>query len=969
MKKIISFILMILMLTGCSESSDNSFTENPDDNQMNILSVSSPMTFKTEETEFEEGMSIEDIMLSENETYVVAADYKAESKIEFKSGNIKNNEFDIKPSILLDCSYVYDLCSSKDRFFVCYCYENVNYISVFNKLTGELINRTNINLYANTFEIEYEDGYIILSYGLIDENNNNTYKINVYNDSLELIEQDFDINSKIDMSDCMAVSYSKCGDWISAVCFQKETGSIGFVRFSYCNNSYEYFTSDINIHSGYEPVALYGIDENRILFQYCDRDSDITCLNIYDWTSKNITDMYDIKGCEQYIRPSDDNSFVFYSIYNGTIYGYSNSSSEPVKIADESDNYSLIQSFYDYYENRTVIYNEADTKKISVYNVDCNDYNLVTEYNFTEYKKACSLKNGNIAALLNDSQGYRIHISDCNGNLKSEYRLDDLQDQQIELFIVDESENSYIIYNNENEFYINEYNSSGIKTNSVCLKNTVSVYDIYLDNESNVNIYVNGYDGNQIILYKSGTFSVIKLNELMTCNYFEPCRHLYGNDLTFQDIDGIYSYNFNSEAIEKIFDKNAMILNCSLDKCMVYDKDTFIIAGVDYISGKAAICILKRGTDEQAEKTEINVAEIGTHNNNLRKQYRIYNKNSSEYVIKISGYKNQEDFYMAEGKGFVPDIITYEYDSDFNVERFIANGYAEKLNNYIESDKTIASDDYFLSLFQNETSEDIYQIGSRVQIKAMYSEDKVSNHDNWNVFSFTELSEEYGTDILSPVHYTPTYNMILEEILGCYVENNINYQSDCFEADNYVISGLFELSKLYYHKDDNDKNEIKHEKISVLDIYDFSHSYNYKNILTFPVTSPKHQAYLFDKMLISSSSKNKNEAWNIVRTILLDEYQDMIAEEDLCFPVKKSAFYKMADLRRKYEIRNSERILDDEYIDFLYNMLNNSMLCRMPDKMILDSIKDCFDELISNNYSSDEAASKLISVIKKYVKE
>ena len=35
-------------------------------------------------------------MLSENETYVVAADYKAESKIEFKSGNIKNNEFDIK---------------------------------------------------------------------------------------------------------------------------------------------------------------------------------------------------------------------------------------------------------------------------------------------------------------------------------------------------------------------------------------------------------------------------------------------------------------------------------------------------------------------------------------------------------------------------------------------------------------------------------------------------------------------------------------------------------------------------------------------------------------------------------------------------------------------------------------------------------------------------------------------------------
>ena len=95
----------------------------------------------------------------------------------------------------------------------------------------------------------------------------------------------------------------------------------------------------------------------------------------------------------------------------------------------------------------------------------------------------------------------------------------------------------------------------------------------------------------------------------------------------------------------------------------------------------------------------------------------------------------------------------------------------------------------------------------------------------------------------------------------------------------------------------------------------------------------------------------------------------MIAEEDLCFPVKKSAFYKMADLRRKYEIRNSERILDDEYIDFLYNMLNNSMLCRMPDKMILDSIKDCFDELISNNYSSDEAASKLISVIKKYVKE
>lgn len=961
-------MLTVLILTGCSKKPDNNINEKADGNELNISSVSVPMTFTEEETEFEEDISIKDIMLSENETYVVAASHSMETQKKFKAGYITENTFDNMPGIQLKCSYVYDLCCSEDNYFICYGYQNDNYISVFNKLTGELINSTKTDLYANSFEIEYENGYIMLSYGKIDEDDSMTYAINIYNDSLELTEQNFDISNKLNMKGCMAVSFSKCGEQISAMCFQKENGNVGFIRFSYSNESYEYFPSDININSGFEPVSLCGIDENRILFQYCDRDSDTTYLNIYDWSNKKVTDMYDIKGFEQYIRHSDNDSYMFYSLSSGTVFGYTNSSAEPVKLADESDDYTLIQSFYDYYEKQTVIYNDTDTQKVSVYSADSGNYTLVTEYNFTEYKMSCSLKNGDIAALLTDNRGYRVKITDCSGNLKSEYRLEGLQEKQIEQFLVNENGNAYVIYN-DNYFIIEEYNASGIRTNSTDLKNVISVYDMYPDTEEKVNIYVNSYDGNQVISYKYGAVSVNKLNEFMTSNYFESCNHLYGEDMTFQDADGIYSYSFSTGVTEKLFDINAQVLNCSFEKCMIYDKDTFVFAGIDYASGKPAVSILVRGTDENTEKTEINIAEIGTHNNNLRKQFRIYNKNSSEYVIKISGYKSQEDFYMAEGKGFVPDIITYEYDSGFNAERFITSGYAEKLNKYISEDKTLNSDDYFLSLFKTDSSEDIYQIGSGAQIKAMYSEDESIRSESLNVSSFTELAEKYGTEILADVHYTPTYNMILEEMLGCYIENSINYQNDSFDADSDIISELLELAKSYYYKDNSDTNENSDGKISVLDIYDFSHSYNFKNIISFPVTSPKHQIYLFDKMMISSNSQNKNEAWNIIKMILLDEYQNNVSENKLSFPVKKSAFYKMADLRREYEMQHSEQLLEDEHISYIYSALNDSVSYRMPDKMISKTINICFDELISNSCTADDAALKLISAVKKFIKE
>lgn len=965
MKRILCLVLAVIFLTGC-ESEENSITDKSGkNNNFKVSSVSHPMTFKENEIELAENISVDDVLLSKDGTYIITTEFKPDRTVELKSGSFINNEF-TPINAALKSSYIYDICSSEDYIYCCYSFENDNIISVYKKDTGELVNSKKLDIYSSYFEIEYDKGNFVLIYRKTDDNENFNYPVNIYDDKLNLVCENFDISQKVGMSDCIIVSLSGSDECINALCMSNETKKIGILKFSYTNDYFDFSKLDFDMCSSFEPVSLYSTDDNSLIFQYCDRETNMTYINIYDSEVKETIDMFDFNGCDKSIRPAEDD-YIFYLSENDLIYGYKSSSAKPDVISDETDYWTLISSFYDCFDNKIIMYRQAETNKTSVLSINQDSYNSILEYDSKELKKIHISENGDICTLINDEDGYHIQICNEYGKEKNQYDLTVSGGSEITNLALDKSGNLFFIVNNS-EFQLIECDANGNETNRTIMENIISVYDMYADISGNINIYANTYDGNQIISYKSGVFVKKTLNEYMTFNYLELCGSCEDDNIFFRDINGIYSYSLDTADIKKVFNMNGQMLSCSADKCAVRDENTFIFAGRDYVSGKEAVCISSRDDSLKTEKEIINIAEIGTQNNDLRILFRKYNKKTDDYTIKISNYKDQNVFSEAVGRGYTPDIITYAYDSGFNFKRYVSKGYAEKLDDYISNDPDINADDYYWNLFKlSNNSDAVYQIASSAEFQVIESAD----NSKMNMEYLLNTSKKYGIHTFYPVSYTTNYNMILNDIAGNYIESNINYDDNSFNGNSGIISELFTLAGLYYNNKDEVTDETNQEdyKLRIFSIYDFSHSYNTENLYPFPLSEDSYQVSISDKMIIPVNSKNKAESWRIIKAILLDDYQNEIADGDKGFPVKKSAFTKKAELRREHEAKNSESVLEDKYIDFIDNILKNAVTYAMPDARISKFINESFQEYTTGNVSSEEVAVKLINAVKRFLQE
>ncbi|MBE6843168.1 MAG: carbohydrate ABC transporter substrate-binding protein [Ruminococcus sp.] len=971
MKKLLSFILICLIMTSCN-SKDKSVSRRSESEEYKVDSVLQPMTFRENEIEFDdENLEIEDVFLSDNNIYLKTIRDETQRTIKLRVGGMENEEIDTG----IECSYIYDVCCGEEYlYFCCSCkssevHETTNQILVVSKETGQIIKNKELDILSNYMEVSYDNGNVVLIYSPYYDEEIPKYFINIYDENLELKEQNFDVGEKVGMPGSAVVSFSETDGYMNALCMSFETQEIGFVRFSYVNDFYEYFTSEITVDSGYVPIALYSISDNRLLFQYCDNEADMTYVNVYDLESKKVTDMYDIDGAENYITPGE-NDYVFYLESEENIIGYRSSEETTDIIYCDYNDWFLL---YDFYDNCMVMYRDENEAEISIYKIQENSYETIAEYDMEIIKDICVSKNDSIYALLDEDDVYRIQVSDEYGQIKGEISLDFPESAEIMDFCCDKSGNIFVLVN-DGEFKLIEYDPDGNQLNESHLKNIISIYCMYINNADGVNIYANSYDGNRIYIYKDGAISEKELNEYMTYNYLNPCYSVYSDGMVFRDNNGIYLYSIDTQSAQEIFDMEQQVLSCSIDNCAVLSNDEIVFWGNDYISGKSALCIVQRSDAEKTESRLINVAEIGVQNHNLRTLFRKYDKSNDDYAVKITNYKNQNAFNEALGKGYEPDIITYDYQSGFNFARYVSKGYVEKLDNYILNDKDLKSDDYYWNLFKLESCPDgIYHIGSSAELTVMYSEKTKIDFNNVSMEYLLELSRNYGLTTFAPVSYTVTYNMILKDILGNYIENNINYSEDTFDADKKVVSDLLELAKLYYDNNEeiinSDLTDNEDYQLSVFNIYDFSHWYNPDNLIVFSAGADNCQASISDKMLISGNSHNKEEAWKIIKTILLDDYQNDIATGNNGFPVKKSAYFQKAEISREQEIKKSESILSDEHLNAISDILSCANTYRMPDNNITYFINECFTDYISQKYSSEEISEKLVSQIKRFLQE
>ena len=124
-------------------------------------------------------------------------------------------------------------------------------------------------------------------------------------------------------------------------------------------------------------------------------------------------------------------------------------------------------------------------------------------------------------------------------------------------------------------------------------------------------------------------------------------------------------------------------------------------------------------------------------------------------------------------------------------------------------------------------------------------------------------------------------------------------------------------------------------------------------------------------MLIMESSEHKDEAWNIIKTFLLDEYQDKIADQELLgrLPLKKSSFNKMAAQRKNYDRETGQSVLSDEFIRGIEDIISKAVIKAPSKTRIFTITEQSFSRYISSELSAAEAAAEVKKNISRYLME
>jgi len=958
MRKIFVIICVLLIFTGCEKNKKTIKSEFADG--LNISSVLEPETFTEKKVEFQQNGSVEDVYTSDTGIYISMSDPKEERLIKLLVLDPDTGE-KLEINTDIECSYIYDLCCSETRIYICYQSSGKVMLGALNTESNELCSVLQTDYLSNNIKIVYCKQKIYVSYSISTETGDSIYT-DLYDEELNLIQSDIDLLPEYNSDQYKKIICSEYDSELKIMCLNRATNDLEIISYSLDNGSIVSADSGIDIQSGYVPDLISGMDKNRVFLKYIDTDSDTTYANIYDLKNNMIIDMYQFEEL-QHLCPASE-KYNFFICDEGIIYGYQMNSELPIEICSEPDDFSLIDSFYDYRNKKIIMYEIEDDRRTFLYKINGETAEVVADLDSKKLNSISVSETDDVYAIIEENEKFSI------------FRVEDTMTKCFELAVPQEaamlefcvSGNNFYFLIQDDEYYLDIYNASGVKTNSVKLDSMINLYKIVRNSNNGIKIYANSYDGNVVFNCSNENLNINKLDEYLTFNYMPLCTCNDKDDLFFYDSKGIYSYNIGNSEISKVFDFSSQLTGCSPEKIAVTDKNTIVFAGTDYITSSSAVSILSRAEINDSLKNVITVAEVGNVNAELRRIFREYNAFSQDKNIIINNYINQEKLNEDIGKGKIPDIVTFDSSSGFNLKKYISQGFVEELDEYLNNDEKLNSDDLFLNVFkENGYQDNIYQIGSSVSFTAANCIQSVD--DEITVNNLIKLGDKYGKNFIKPFTYGSASQILIDDILSEYILGCIDYEKSSLNINGNVISSIFRLSRMYYEYEKEESND--DAIIEFVEIYDFSHSYNYLNLKPLRITEGQsYQVGLKNNMILMKHSENKKEAWNIMHEILMDDYQNRIAEsETYCFPVNKKSLDKMAENRRDYEVKNRKTILDDAYVSFIKNILENSIAAESSDKYISDMIDNIFSEYCSGALSDKEAEDKLIMSLKKYINE
>ncbi len=407
-------------------------------------------------------------------------------------------------------------------------------------------------------------------------------------------------------------------------------------------------------------------------------------------------------------------------------------------------------------------------------------------------------------------------------------------------------------------------------------------------------------------------------------------------DFCYTDGSSLFGYSMATETPEKILNW----LNCDIDSnniqysTVLDDGNVFAITS-DYRSEKGPsyeiVTLVKTPRSEVKQKTTLTMATMWL-DYNLRKQLLSFNKTNPDYRIEImdySEYNTQEDWTAGVTKlnteiisGNVPDIINI---SSLPYQQYAAKGLLEDLYPFIDKDPDVAKEDFVKSIISAvETDGKLFQLISSFGVMSIVGSPSVVGEEmGWTMDEMQAVIAEHPEADL-PFGQHKSRENILQMLCMLNMENYMNWQTgECsFNSDDFkkllTFASTFpsqeELEKASQEGDWIDPGTLISEGRQLFDMFNASDFQNYQyykamfggkvSFKGFPTEKKNGNVASFDGGLaMTTSCKDKEGAWQFMRTLLLEDYQDNL---DWNYPIIQKSFDKKLAEAMKQEYTTDE---------------------------------------------------------------
>lgn len=360
-------------------------------------------------------------------------------------------------------------------------------------------------------------------------------------------------------------------------------------------------------------------------------------------------------------------------------------------------------------------------------------------------------------------------------------------------------------------------------------------------------------------------------------------------DFYYKDDAGIYGYDIASKKSTKVMDYVAS--NISSDNSYSITpiaKDTMMGTTWDE-SGSKVVIYKKVDPSTITDKETITVGAMYV-DDNVKKAAIDFNKKSNKYQIEFKDYSNEEDPQTKMNAdiiaGNVPDILCL---SGLSVNQYVEKGILEDLTSYYEKDSDVSVDDMIPSVAKAmQIDGKYYYIAPGFYVNTLVGAAKtVGTEPGWTMDDLKKLLDEHKD---ARPFYSENKNDNLYSFITMNISDYVDWSTGECTFDGQDFKDILEICNRgtneetdYSEDSPSEPSLVKEGKVLLtnggsldmesVELYEAMFNGDI-TFIGYPNKDKDGSYFSFDKQLgIYSKSKNKDAAWEFLKTFLTKEYQ------------------------------------------------------------------------------------------------